>query len=336
MTASCSTSSTAHEAVLVMQGTTIPVLADVTDPVHPVTICTFSGAWKPQLVTQTMVAWSATQSQGGAPGTSAIVTLDVFSGISAVVATWQGGGFMDGLYAWSPDQSLLAYVTSDSSSVNVHLLSGGGDRVVATLGSVPPRGVSPTEDDAFLGFSPDGGYFALVQTFTSSGDHVQVRRATDGGLAYSQPTGTMATWGSTGNRLYFRQTQAAVVYAWDPTSGLTQAFGQPQVWIEPRSDAGDDYLAYTVRDTSGTPHVWLYGHGGRAGGMLAVGLRSSPAFLTTTSMLIDGEAPCAPNCGPGPATQPNGHTYVFDLGRMIETPSSIATVLGSWPRPGQI
>jgi hypothetical protein len=319
-----------------MQGSSIPVLADVTDPLHPLTICTFSGSWKPQLVTQTMVAWSATQSQGGAPGTSAIVTLDVFSGISAVVATWQGGGFMDGLYAWSPDQSLLAYVTSDSSAVNVHLLSGGGDRVVATLGSVPPRGVSPSEDDAFLGFSADGGYFALVQTFTSSGDHVQVRRATDGGLAYSQPTGTMATWGSTGSRLYFRQTQAAVVYSWDPTGGLTQAFGQPQAWIQPRADAGDDYLAFTVRDGTGTPHVWLYGHGGRAGGMLTVGVRSLPAFLNTTAMLIDEEAPCAPNCGPGPTTQPDGRTFVYDLGRMVETSSSIATVLGSWPRPGQI
>jgi hypothetical protein len=335
MTATCAASSTAHEAVLVMQGSTIPVLADVTDPLHPVTICTFNGSFNPQPVTQTMVAWYAVQGQGSA-STSAIVTLDVFSGISAVVATWQGGGFMDGLYAWSPDQSLLAYVTSDSSAVNVHLLSGGGDRVVATLGSVPPRGVSPTEDDAFLGFSPDGGYFALVQTFTSSGDHVQVRRATDGGLAYSQPTGTMATWGSIGSRLYFRQTQAAVVYAWDPTSGLTQAFGQPQAWIRPRADAGADSLAYTVRDGSGTPHVWLYGSGGRAGGMLTVGVRSSPAFLTTTAMFIEGEAPCAPNCGPGPATQPDGHTYVFDLGRMLETPSSIATVVGSWPRPGQI
>jgi hypothetical protein len=317
-----------------MQASTIPVLADVTDPVHPLTICTFSGPWKPQLVTQTMVSWYATQGQGTGP--SAIVTLDVFSGISAVVATWQGGALLDGLYAWSPDQSLLAYVTSDANAVNVHLLSGGGDRVVSTLGSVPTRGASPTEDDAYLGFSPDGGYFALVQTFTSSGDHVQVRRATDGGLAYSQATGTMATWGSTGSRLYFRQVQAAVVFLWDPTGGLTQAFGEKLEWIRPRADAGDDNLAFTVRDSSGTPHVYLYGHSGRAGGMLTIGVRSSPAFLTTTAIFIEEEAPCAPTCGPGPATQPNGRTFVYDIGRGVESPSSIATVLGSWPRPGQI
>lgn len=319
-----------------MRGASQPVLADVTDPVHPVTICSFTGSWQPQLVTQTMVSWYAGQGRPGASGTSAIVTLDVFSGISALVATWQGGEFMDGLYAWSPDQSLLAYVTSDSSAVSIHLLSGGGDRVVATLGPVPPRGLNPTEDDSYLGFSADGGYFALEQTVTGSGDHLQVRRAYDGGLAYSQAEGTMATWGSTGSRLYFRQLQAAVVYVWDPINGLSQAFGQPAAWIRPRAAAGDDYLAYTVRDSAGIPHVWTYGHSGRAGGMLALGVRSSPAWLNTTTILIEEEAPCAPNCGPGPATQPDMHTFTYDLGRAAESPSSIASVLGSWPRVGQI
>jgi hypothetical protein len=156
---------------------------------------------------------------------------------------------------------------------------------------------------------------------------------------FSQANATMATWGSTGSKLYFRQPNATVIYVWDssgPAGNRSQAFGQQLIWIKPRADAGDDYLAFTVRDGTGTPHVWLYGHGGRAGGMLTVGVRSLPAFLNTTAMLIEEEAPCAPNCGPGPTTQPDGRTFVYDLGRMVETSSSIATVLGSWPRPGQI
>lgn len=319
-----------------MQGISSPILADVTDPAHPGTICSFTGAWQPQPVTQTMVSWYANQGPAGAPSTSAIVTLDVFSGISAVVATWQGGGFMDGLYAWSPDQSLLAYVTSDANAVNIHLLSGGGDRVVASLGSVPPRGVNPTEDDSYLGFSADGGYFALEQTLTGSGDHLQVRRALDGGIAFSQATATMATWASTGSRLYYRKPLGSAISVWDSSSGVSPALGQSLAWIRPRADAGDDYLAFTVRDGSGTPHVWLYGHGGRAGGELTVGVRASPVFLTTTTVFYQEEASCDPNCGPGPATQPTGRTFTYDIGRGVESPSTIASVLGSWPRPGQI
>src|SRR5258708_4749272 len=92
--------------------------------------------------------------------------LDLFTGNTTVAATWSGGAFMDGLHAWSPDRGFLAYVTSDASAVNLHLLSGGGDRVVATLGAVPGRGSNPNEDDAYLAFSPDGAYFPFLQTLT--------------------------------------------------------------------------------------------------------------------------------------------------------------------------
>jgi hypothetical protein len=319
-----------------MQGSaTVKALADVTDPVHPHTLCTLTGGGQPRLVTASEISWSASQRAPGTPGPSVIATLDVFSGTAAVVASWQGGGYLDGLHAWSPDRGLLAYLTSDASAVNLHLLSGGGDRVVATLGAIPSRGVNPSEDDAYLEFSPDGAYFALVQTFTSSGAQLQVRKSTDGSLAYSQPSATMATWGSIASKLYFRHLQATVIYSWDPTAGLAQAIGQPLAWIKPRADAGDDYIAFTVRDASGTPHVWLYGHGGRAGSQLP-NVRSSPIFLTQTAMFYIEEAPCGATCGPGPATQPTGRTFIYDLGRQAETASTILNVYSTWPRPGQI
>src|SRR6202162_2748758 len=198
-----------------MQGSTAPILADVSDARNPRTICTLTGSWSPALVTQTMISWSATQGSPGTPGDSLIGVLDLFTGTSTVVATWSGGGFMDGLHAWSPDRGFLAYVTSDSSGVNLHLLSGGGDRVVSSMGPVPGRGKNPSEDDAYLGFSLDGAYFAFVQPSTASGDHLQVRHTTDGSLAYSQASGTMATWGSSGSRLYFRAPLGNVVSLWD-------------------------------------------------------------------------------------------------------------------------
>jgi hypothetical protein len=252
-----------------------------------------------------------------------------------VAATWSGGGFMDGLHAWSPDRGFLAYVASDSSSVTLHQLSGGGDRVVATLGPVPGRGFNPSEDDSYLAFSPDGAYFALVQTFTSSGDQLQVRRTTDGSLAFSLSRGTMATWGSAGSRLYYRMPSSSVVQVWDSTAGVSQAFGQQVSWIRPRADAGDDNLAFTVRDSSGAPHVWVYGHNGHSGGPLP-NVRSSPAWLNSTTFFYVEEAPCSPSCGIGPAWQPTNNRFTYDIAQQAETASKISQVYGAWPRPGQI
>ena len=318
-----------------MQGAASPVLADVTDAKNPRPICSFSGPATPQLVTQTMVSWSASQGAPGTPGNSLIAALDLFTGTSTVVATWTGGGFMDGLHAWSPDRGFLAYITSDAGGVNLHLLSGGGDRVVSTLGAVPGRGVNPSEDDIYLGFSSDAAYFAFVQTFTSTGDHLQIRKTTDGSSVYSQAAGTMATWGTTGARLYFRKPLDTLISLWDSSGGASQAFGQRVAWIRPRADAADDNLAFTGRDSTGTPHVWVYGHGGRSGGQLP-NIRSSPMWLNAVATFYVEEASCGANCGPGPATQPDGKTFTYDVVKQVEDASRISQVLGAWPRPGQV
>ena len=336
MTAACSGQPTAREAILVLNAApATKVIADVTDPLHPKTICKLTGGWSPFLVTDSEISWSASQHQPGTAGTSLIATLDVFSGTASVVVMWQGGGYLDGLHAWSPHLDLLAYLVSDSSGVDLHLLSGGGDRVVTSFGPIPVRGTNPNEDDAFLEFSPDGAYFALEQTFTTTGAHLQVRRATNGTLAYSQATATMATWGSTGSKLYFRHPVSATIYAWDPVAGLTQPMGQNLAWIKPQADAGDDYLAFTARDTAGLPHVWLYVPGGRAASELP-NTRSSPMFLTASAIFYVEEIPCGANCGPGPPTLPNGKTFIYDMSKATETASTIMTVYAVWPRPGQI
>jgi hypothetical protein len=319
-----------------MKGSTNTVLADVTDPVHPRTICTLTGSWGLELVDQRMVSWSATQGGPGSPGLSLIATLDLFSGTSAVVTSWTGGGALDGFHAWSPDHFQLVYVTSDATAVGVHLLTGAGDRLLMSFGAVLGRGINPFEDDAFLSFSPDGAYFAFEQTFAGSGDHLVVWDRS--GEVFSQANATMATWASTGSKLYFRQPNASVVYVWDsagPAGNRSQALGQQLAWIRPRADAGDDYLAFTVRDSSGTPHVWLYGHGGRAGGQLP-NLRSGPIFLNSGTVFLFEEAPCGSNCGIGPAIQPDQNRFTYSISTQTETPSSIASVLGAWPRPGQV
>jgi len=333
--ASCAGSPGAQEAVLKLQGAANPVLADVSNAKSPRTLCGITGgSFQPLLVTQTMISWYATQGSPTAAGTSVIAVLDLFNGSSTVAATWSGGGIMDGLHAWSPDRGFLAYIASNSSGVELHLLSGGGDRVVATLGAVPGRGPDPTQDDSLLAFSPDGAYFALVQTFTSSGDQLQVRRTIDGSLAFSLSKGTMATWGTTGSKLYYRMPNAGLVQVWDSKAGVSQAIPQQLSWIRPRADAGDDNLAFTVRDAAGTPHVWLYGHAGRSGGQLP-NVRSSPAWLNSTEFFYVEEAVCSTSCGVGPAWQPDSKTFTYDIAQQAETASRISQVYSAWPRPGQ-
>jgi len=333
MSAACTGQPAAHEALVVMKGSPALTLADVTDANHPKPLCTLSGAWSPQLVTQRMISWWASENPGQ-KGPSMLVSLDMFSGTLTVVAHWQGGFFLDGLHAWSPDESAIAYVTSDSSAVKLHLISGGGDRVVTTFAAIPGRGVNPAEDSAFLGFSADGTYFALVQTFTSGGQQLQVRRTKDGTLAYGQATGTMATFASTGGRLYFREPNGTSIKVWDPSAGVSQLIAIAQSWLAPVSDTGDDNVAYTVVDTGGLPHVWLYGHGGRSGGQLP-NVRAQPAFLSTTSLFVQEEVACSADCGLGQQWKATGNTFVFSLSAQNETPSSIASVLGNWPRIGQ-
>ena len=333
MSAHCTGQPTAHEALLVMQGSPATVLADVTDATHPHTICTITGSAVPQLVTQRMISWSATQTPGQ-PGPSMLLSMDLFAGGEpATIASWNGGLFMDGLFAWSPDESSIAYVSSDESAVKLHLLSGGGDRVVASLGAVPGRGVSFTDDDAFVGFSADGSYLALVQTFSGGGPHLQIRKTKDGTLAYSQADGTMAAWSYSGSDLYFREPAKTEVKVWDPKAGVSQLLALQQAWIRPNTDAGDDSVAYTVLDGSGLPHVWIYGHGGRSGGQLS-NLRTSPVFLNATQLFL-AEAVACTSCGPGPAFQQDGKTFIYNLGSPSETPSNIASVIGAWPRLGQ-
>jgi len=144
----------------------------------------------------------------------------------------------------------------------------------------------------------------------------------------------MATWGSTSSRLYYRLPNSGSVQVWDPTAGVSQALSQ-STWIRPRTSAGDDNIAFTVRDSTGKPAVWLYGHNGKSGGQLP-GVRSSPAWLNSNSFFHVEEAPCAPNCGIGPAWQPDGKTFTVDTALNTESPSKITQVYSSWPRPGQV
>src|SRR5438067_2985402 len=182
-----------HNLILAtLAGSNSVVLRDITNLAAPQTLCTFSEPIAPRFVSASVVSWA--ENAGNAPGDVARVELP--AGNQTDPASWTSSGFDAGLFDWSPDGSSLTYIGPGSPGPAWHLKTGGTDRVLTTLPAVPGRGVDPHNDDFMLAFSPDGLYVALVQTFATGGSGetapLQVRKVSDGSLAYSASSGTMA------------------------------------------------------------------------------------------------------------------------------------------------
>ena len=79
----------------------------------------------------------------------------------------------------------------------------------------------------------------------------------------------------------------------------------------------------------------FFGSAERSGGQLP-NVRSAPVWLNSTTFFYVEEAACSPGCGIGPAWQPNGKTFTYDIAQLAETGSKIAQVYGAWPRAGQL
>jgi len=137
---------------------------DLTDLAHPVTRCGFSGGAYFRFISATRVSYIVTSGSLGSPG--ALYMADLTTSTTSLVRAWSSGGYASWVYAWSPDGQKLTYLSSDSGGVKWHILSAAGDKTLTSLGTVPARGVSLDNDDAMVGFSEDGQYVAVEETFT--------------------------------------------------------------------------------------------------------------------------------------------------------------------------
>jgi hypothetical protein len=162
-----------------------------------------------------------------AAGAGALYLIDLLSRRTSLVRTWTGEGSLYWVYAWSPDAKILSYLSSTSAGLTWHLLSAAGDTTLSPLEPVPGRGINADSDDAMTGFSADGQYVALEQTFSGMNAGpapFQVIRLSDHKLVYSRKDGTMAAWAGAGARLFFRT--LAGVETWDPNERRST----PQSW----------------------------------------------------------------------------------------------------------
>jgi dipeptidyl aminopeptidase/acylaminoacyl peptidase len=268
----------------------------------------------------------------GASG--ALYLVDLNTSTTSLVRAWSSGGYASWVYAWSPDGQKLSYLSSDATGVKWHLLSAAGDKVLASLGSVPGRGVNLDNDDAMVGFSADGQYVAVEETFTAQKNAaagtppIQIVRLSDLKSVYTRADGTMATWGATSARLYFRTTAGVLV--WDPT-GKVQPVNPGVQWIRPWPSADGSHITFSTLNPQGNHVVGVIDTNGGPVALASSEPRANPGFLTSSLVWYAGEVLCTTTtpCGlGGPGL--TGNTYLYDIAG-VESGSVDTAFYDSWP-----
>jgi hypothetical protein len=327
-----------HElALLTLRNTTGVVVRDITDVTHPVTRCILKGPGIYfRFVSATRVSYMVTADNGN----GALYLVDLLTRTTSLVRVWTNEGSLYWVYAWSPDGNTLSYLSSNADQVAWHVLSAAGDVTLSRLGSVPGRGVDANNDDAMVGFSADGKYVALEQTFSNVGNGTgqaapfQIIRLLDRKLVYSRPNGTMATWaGGSGASLYFRTSLG--VEAWDAATGARVVVPQGLAWIHPWPSADGTRIVYTDADRAGNHFAGYLRLADQQAFRLSPLPRVGATFLNPDLVWYAGESVCAGavQCGLGgpPLT---GRTYIYDLVTKTENASIDTAIFDSWPHVG--
>jgi dipeptidyl aminopeptidase/acylaminoacyl peptidase len=322
-----------HQLALVtLQGVQGIVVRDVTDIVHPITRCGFSGASNFRFVSERRVSYIVTTGNAGSPG--ALYLVDLATNTTSLVRAWSAGGYGSWVYAWSPDGQKLTYLSSDATGLKWHVLSAAGDKTLSNLGTVPARGVDADNDDVMVGFSADGQYVAVEETFTtqknasSTTPPIQIVRLSDLKQVYSRSDGTMGTWAATGARFYFRTN--AGVQVWE-TTGKVQTVSAGLKWIRPWPSSDGTHIAFTSLNAQNNHVVGIIDTNIGTVATASAEPRTNPGFLTATLVWYAGEVLCTTTtpCGlGGPGL--TGSTYLYDIAG-VESGSIDANFYDSWP-----
>jgi hypothetical protein len=304
-------------AIVQLKGSNTYVVRDLTDIVHPFTIATFEAIYvSPQFVSASDVSFV---------DATGLVRMRL-AGASRTTIT-----DCTELFAWSPDGTTLAYV---SSIEQLHLVGNGQDHVAESMPTWPggygceSQGCADSWEFHLL-YSPNGAFISMIQwppglfrIWTSDGKIV-----TGSDFRSPGPTETMSVW--SGNTLYFRDGKG--VEMWRDRSETLLLPGI--AWIRPHAASSGGQIVYETRDPDGTAHVYLLDTSSGKVRALAKS-RSEPAFLNSHLIWYQGERQCMPSdkCFAGPSI-PTGKTYIYDLQDSTETGSKIAAVFDVWPHP---
>lgn len=311
--------STRNLALVHLRGSNRTVVLDVTDISHPFTVTTLDiPSFTPSFVSATEVSWI------WADAVSNLFRLAYAGSLPTLVA--RCALFFD----WSPDGTTAVYIGGDTGS-ELHQLSGGRDRVLASVPAFPQGCDTPSchDWDFRLLYSPDGSLISLVE---SAGSSVLRVWTADGRILNSidsESPLTMSVW--SGDSLYFRD----AVGVERLRNGVTCLLLSGVAWIGPKASPAGGQIVF-VQLNLGAPDVLILDTASGNVRLLAQ-LRSEPVFLTPRYIWYQGERPCVAGdgypCNSGGLTIPSGTTYIFDLQTGTETESAITNVSDVWPHP---
>ena len=326
----CSGSIGASDPVAIVQlhaaveGTGNVVLRDYANPASPRTACTFPGGQfrVVQLIDarHVVIATSSTYAVVDLPE----VQFHWFQlpSYSAFLAVSPG---LDQVL-WS--KAIVAASTVEVT-VEVHITTSAGDRVVASLPQPLGDRCGSTEDSRRGAFTHSGAHaFVLDQPFPGKNSLLVIE---DEEVVLSLlppsagwPEGThprMAVWSPTAETLFY--SQGGDVWQWTPAGG-TQRYLSGVNWYFPTITPDGGHLAYSVVRPDGLHNVYLVdlAHGGSA--QLIGEARNLPVFVNNEQLWYKSEGQGV--CGPG-----SDKPLIYNLADGSESPSIIDQVFQVWP-----
>lgn len=225
-------------------------------------------------------------------------------------------------YAWSPDRSVVAYVTVGSDGfprIRYQTVGGGGGmRPIATLARILGR-ERHGGDQERIEWSRDGRRVLVVFTpadgdpgrpATPEESQLQVR-SFDGTLLFAadhEEDPTMGFWSPGGARAYFRTVGGARF--WGSRDGRVHGLAGSPRWFDPWQSPDGNLIAYDTGASGAGVRTHVYDV--RSGGDRTITgpLRASPVFATTKTVWVQAYRRC-PNCLG--ATEPEPEVFAVNL-----------------------
>jgi WD40 repeat protein len=301
-------------ALVTLRGSYAYVVRDVTDIAHPKTVSNLGTSISPpEFISATKLSYT---DEGH------LLIIPLAGSPKTVVATSTLGV---SAFQWSPDGTTAAYLANkDQSRMELHIVSAGNDRMVATMPGLPSVFGCESQAcadgwDFHFAYSPDGRFISSAQNLTNV---FRIWTADGSDVTPSTFKPFMTVWSGTG--LYFRDSKGIEVF----DDGTVSTFLPGVAWIRPKASPGGNQIVYETRDAAGLAHAFVVDTKTSKVRELGKG-RANPAYLTSRFIWYQGERLCgASECQGTIRTE---KTYIYDLQDGTETESIIIQLWDVWP-----
>jgi hypothetical protein len=320
-----------------LSGSTSWVIRDVTNIGNPATLASLGDKWPwanstgqldARLVDPSTLAWADWSVQG-----NLVESASNGSGLKTLVPGKSGNSIIS--FSRNPQGTQWTYLVNTPSALEWHLASGGADRVLASLPSIPPHGGTPRLEPLMVTFSGDGTLVAMTDSALGgggSGDQakMQIRRAADGSLlGTGTEAGSDLLW--VGSSLFYRDYNGIEV--WNQSGACSVLSGVQ--WIRPKLSPDGKLIVFHTEDANQPPRVFVYDLTKQQVTQVSPAGGAEAWFLGSRYVWFLEEQLCAPNesCGVSSARL-TGTTYIVDLVSGTASQSRITRIADTWPRPG--